>query len=244
MGISHGGWFAARSLALSGSTSTNHARPAAFVADPGILRLIDGVLPQFPDEVVERFHERDRDGFDEALTALVDAPGAANDLLVTARTVGDPFGTTVGLRRARPAGRVRPHRSGRPTSPAPPWCATPTRRGLARPVRRARRRAGRGPVRRSRRSGGVHDRGGRRARLRDPGPGAAQPAGVRLAGPDPGPRLVLRASRSWPASRLAGPPARSWISAGRRLESSASPPMERPDVRRRARGRLARGAHR
>jgi len=94
MGISHGGWFAARSLAMAQATSTSLTRPAAFVADPGIVRLIDGVLPQFPDDLVARFHQHDRSGFDDGLAARVSAPDATNDLLVTARTIGEPFGTT------------------------------------------------------------------------------------------------------------------------------------------------------
>jgi len=94
MGISHGGWFAARALAMAAATPTNLTRPAAFVADPGIVRLIDGVLPQFDDDLVAQFHERDQQGFDAALEAQVAASDASNDLLVTARTLGEPFGTT------------------------------------------------------------------------------------------------------------------------------------------------------
>ncbi len=94
MGISQGGWFAARALAMASATPTSVTRPAAFVADPGVVRLLDGVLPQFDDDLVARFHQHDQQGFDDALAAQVAAPGATNDLLVTARTIGDPFGTT------------------------------------------------------------------------------------------------------------------------------------------------------
>jgi hypothetical protein len=94
MGISHGGWFAARALAVASATPTDVIRPAAFVADPGVIRLLDGVLPQFDDDLVALFHQRDQQGFDEAVAARVAAPGASNDLLVAARTIGEPFGTT------------------------------------------------------------------------------------------------------------------------------------------------------
>ncbi|MGZ4693392.1 MAG: alpha/beta hydrolase family protein [Acidimicrobiales bacterium] len=94
MGISHGGWFGARALALAAATPTNLTRPAAFVADPGIVRLLDGVLPQFDDDLVTRFRQHDQPGFDQALAARVAAPDASNDLRVTAGTIGDPFGTS------------------------------------------------------------------------------------------------------------------------------------------------------
>ena len=94
MGISHGGWFAGTGARRRhGHVDRPHSTGGA-VADPGIVRLIDGVLPQLDDDLVERFHQRDQQGFDDALAAQVAAPGASNDLLVTARTIGDPFGTT------------------------------------------------------------------------------------------------------------------------------------------------------
>ena len=193
MGISHGGWLVARALALAAATPTEPTRPAAFVADPGIVRLIDGVLPQFDDDLVERFHQRDQQGFDDALAAQVAAPGAANDLRVTARTIGDPFGTTSAydalLRlEAFDLGPLLAGRHRRPDVGVRSGCG----RWMARAVARAGRRAPAGRTRCSARlghPGGVHRGRGRRARLRDPGARAAQPAGLRLA------RWIPRASR-------------------------------------------------
>ncbi len=93
-GVSHGGWFAARALAMAAATRTALTRPAAFVADPGVIRLLDGVLPQFDDDLVALFRRRDQQGFDDALADRVAGPHTSNDLRVAAGTIGDPFGTT------------------------------------------------------------------------------------------------------------------------------------------------------
>ncbi len=62
VGVSHGGYLAARAAAFE-------PRVAALVLDPGIARVIEATLGQFPDGVVARFRADDRPGFESALAA-------------------------------------------------------------------------------------------------------------------------------------------------------------------------------
>jgi hypothetical protein len=66
LGVSHGGYLAARAAAFE-------PRVAALILDPGIMRVVDGALGQFPDEVAARFRAGDREGFETALEAAREA---------------------------------------------------------------------------------------------------------------------------------------------------------------------------
>jgi hypothetical protein len=81
IGVSHGGWLAARAAAFE-------PRVRALVLDPPIMRVADGFLGQFPDAVQAAFTAGDRAAFDAALARA--AAGSA-DVRFAAAKVREPF---------------------------------------------------------------------------------------------------------------------------------------------------------
>jgi hypothetical protein len=66
----------------------------ALVLDPGVMRVVDGTLGQFPDEVVERFRAGDREGFDAALAR---AQEGSAELRFTDLKTREPWGLATPL---------------------------------------------------------------------------------------------------------------------------------------------------
>ncbi|HSJ74439.1 MAG TPA: alpha/beta hydrolase [Miltoncostaeaceae bacterium] len=82
IGVSHGGYLAARAAAFE-------PRVRALVLDPGIMRVVDSALAQLPDGLAARFREGDREGFERELADAL--PGSA-DLRFAAAKTPEPFG--------------------------------------------------------------------------------------------------------------------------------------------------------
>jgi Esterase FrsA-like len=82
LGVSHGGYMAARAAA-------GEPRVAALVLDPGIMRVVDGALGQFPDDLVARFRAGEREGFE---TALATAREGSADVRFADVKTREPWG--------------------------------------------------------------------------------------------------------------------------------------------------------
>jgi dienelactone hydrolase len=87
VGVSHGGYLAARGAAFE-------PRVAALVLDPGVARVADATLAQLPDEVVAAFRAGDRDAFDLALAA---AERGSADVRFAAVKAREPWGLETSL---------------------------------------------------------------------------------------------------------------------------------------------------
>lgn len=87
LGVSHGGYLAARGAAFE-------PRVRALVLDPGVARVVESALGQLPDAVAGRFRDGDREGFHRELAAAL--PGSA-DLRFAAVKLPEPYGPGAGL---------------------------------------------------------------------------------------------------------------------------------------------------
>jgi len=87
VGVAHSGHLAARAAAFE-------PRVRALVLDPGVMRVVDGTLGQFPGEVVERFRAGDREGFDAALAR---AQEGSAELRFTDLKTREPWGLATPL---------------------------------------------------------------------------------------------------------------------------------------------------
>ena len=90
LGVSHGGYLAARAAAFE-------PRVRALVLDPGVMRVVDATLGQLPDEVAALFRAADREGFERELAG---AQAGSADVRFAAVKAREPWGLATSLYEA------------------------------------------------------------------------------------------------------------------------------------------------